>query len=123
MRKNIIRKYLLITGGTISFSIGIVGIMIPLLPTTPFLLLSSYCYIKSSRKLYDFITTHKIFGKYISNYIEHKGIDKKSMIISIAFLWLTLGVSIILLRHNHLRGLLVLVGIFVSIHILKLKRI
>lgn len=108
---------------TISFILGVIGIILPILPTTPFLLLSSYCYIKSSNKLYDLLINNKIFGKYISNYIEYKSIDKKSKMISTLFLWLTIGISFFLMENLYIKILLLIVSISVSIHILKLKTI
>lgn len=55
-----LKKYLLIIMGTISLILGTVGIFIPILPTTPFLLLASYCYIRSSKKLYNWLINHKV---------------------------------------------------------------
>lgn len=116
-----IKKYLLIMLGTISLVLGFIGIFLPILPTTPFLLLSAFCYIRSSEKLYNWLINHKIFGKYIYNYMTYKAIPKKTKIIAISSLWATLTVSIISMDNLHIRIFLILVGIGVSIHLLKLK--
>jgi uncharacterized membrane protein YbaN (DUF454 family) len=116
-----IKKYLLIMLGTISLVLGFIGIFLPILPTTPFLLLSAFCYIRSSEKLYNWLINHKIFGKYIYNYMTYKAIPKKTKIIAISSLWATLTVSIIFMDNLHIRIFLILVGIGVSIHLLKLK--
>lgn len=66
------RKYFLIAAGFLSLGTGIIGIFIPVLPTTPFLLLAATCFIKSSKKLYQWLIDHRVFGKYIENYIKYR---------------------------------------------------
>ncbi len=118
-----IKKCLLIIIGTISLILGITGLFLPVLPTTPFLLLTSFCYMRSSQKLYRWLMTRKIIGAYIFNYITYKAILKSTKMFSIIFLWITLIVSMILIGHWHVRVVLILVGIGVSIHLLMLKTI
>jgi uncharacterized membrane protein YbaN (DUF454 family) len=115
-----IKKYLLIIIGTISMILGTIGIFIPILPTTPFMLLASFCYIRSSNRLYNWLINHKLFGKYIYDYLEHKSVKKSAKITAITFLWLSLGISIYLIN-NYIRFLLIFIGIAVSIHIIRLK--
>lgn len=114
-------KYLLTIAGTISLVLGIIGIFAPILPTTPFLLLSAVCYMRSSNRLYNWLIKHKVFGVYISNYIKYKAIRKNIRIIALAFLWLSLGLSIYIIDSIHFRILLFAVGIGVSIHLCLLK--
>ncbi len=109
--------------GLISLVVGIIGAFIPLLPTTPFLLLSSYCFLRSSRRLYNWLIHHRIFGNYIYNYLTYKAIPISTKIGSMITLWLTLMISMHLLPGIHLRLLLLIVGICVSIHVLTLKSI
>jgi hypothetical protein len=120
---NKIKKCLFIIVGTISLMLGITGLFIPVLPTTPFLLLSSFCYMKSSKKLYHWLMTRKVIGTYLSNYITYKAVPKNTKIFSIIFLWITLSISMILIHHWYVRVFLILVGIGVSIHLLTLKTI
>ena len=87
-------KGALVVIGTFSLALGIVGIFIPLLPTTPFLLLAAYCYARSSKKLYTWLMNNKWFGSYIRHYYEGKGIPLRVKLLSISFLWLTIGFSI-----------------------------
>ena len=73
----IVKKYLLILLGTIAFFLGIIGLFLPILPTTPFLLLASYCYLRSSKKLYRWMINRKVIGKYIYSYLNYRAVDKK----------------------------------------------
>ncbi len=116
-----VKKYLLISTGTISLSFGILGIFIPILPTTPFLLLSSFCYIRSSKRLYNWLINHRIFGHLIYNYLTYRAVERNAKIVSIVFLWVALLSSILLLSNIYIRIFLLVVGIGVSIHLLTLK--
>ncbi len=116
-----IKKYLLIILGTISLILGAIGIFIPVLPTTPFLLLTSYCYIRSSKRLYNWLINHKVFGKYIYDYLVHKAVKKSAKITAISILWISLGISMYIIQNIHLTFLLIFIGIAVTIHILYLK--
>ena len=116
-----VKKNLLILLGTLSLVLGVIGIFLPVLPTTPFLLLSSFCYLRSSDKLYNWLIHRKVLGAYIYNYLTYKAVTKATKIVSLVFLWLTLALSIILIHLWYLQALLVVVGIGVSIHLLTLK--
>ena len=112
-------RWLLLTAGTLSLGIGIVGIFLPLLPTTPFVLLAAILYARSSKRFYHWLLYNKLFGRYIRNYLSGKGIPLHTKIVSIAFLWITLGTSaIFFISMLFIRIILLLVGIGVSIHIL-----
>ncbi len=115
------KKYLLIFAGSISLLLGLIGIFLPLLPTTPFLLLSSFCYMRSSKTLYNWLINHKIFGEYIYNYITYGAVSKNTKIGTLMFLWVTLSLSIFIMRNIFIGVLLIIVGISVTIHILMLK--
>lgn len=90
-----IKKAFLIIAGSISLGLGVIGIVLPLLPTTPFLLLSAACYVRSSDKLYQWLITNKYVGPYILNYREGKGIPLKAKIIGVSLLWLSMLYTII----------------------------
>jgi len=105
-----------------SLSIGIVGIFIPLLPTTPFLLLSAICFLKSSKSLYNWIINHKVFGNYIKNYIQYRAVSKMTKVFSILFLWAAITCSIVFFTNIlWIRILLFLVAISVTTHLLSLR--
>jgi uncharacterized membrane protein YbaN (DUF454 family) len=116
-----VKKYLLIMAGSISLALGIIGIMIPVLPTTPFLLLASFCYLRSSKRLYHWMLNNRVFGSYVYNYLTYRAIKRSVKVVSLMLLWITLAVSIALVSNIYLRIFLVAVGIGVSIHVLSLK--
>jgi len=118
-----IKKNLLVAAGTLSLTVGVVGIFLPLLPTTPLLLLAAYCYLRSSRKLYDKLMNSKRLGPYISSYLEKKAVARRVKFSALAFLWVSLTISIILAGNLYVRLILILVGIVVSMHISSLKTI
>ena len=120
---NRIKKCLLVIIGTISLILGITGLFLPVLPTTPFLLLASFCYLRSSQRLYRWLMTRKVIGAYIYNYITYKAVLKSTKVFSIIFLWVTLVTSMLLIDNWYVRAFLILVGIGVSIHLLLLKTI
>jgi hypothetical protein len=86
-----IAKTLLIACGTLCVGLALLGLLLPVLPTTPFLLLAAFCYARSSRRFYDWLVTNRWFGDYIRNYREGRGISLRQKVISISLLWLTIG--------------------------------
>ena len=90
-----LKRRLLIAAGTISAAIGIVGIFVPLLPTTPFLLLAAACYLRSSQKFYGWLLNNRFIGAYLRNYLQGKGMPRKIKIITVLLLWVTITCSII----------------------------
>jgi uncharacterized membrane protein YbaN (DUF454 family) len=108
--------------GSILVGVGVVAIFVPLLPTVPVLLLASACYLKGSPKLYDWLMNHKALGQYIREYREGKGVSPKVKRHSITLLWVSMGISIVfLVQSAALRLLLVLIGVAVTVHILRMK--
>ena len=115
-------RYLLLISGTIFLFLGIIGIIIPLLPTTPFLLLSAACYARSSTKFYHWLLHNKWFGKYIKYYYEGRGIPLEIKFFTILLLWCTILISIFLFIDLFwVKNILLLIAILVSIHILLIK--
>jgi uncharacterized membrane protein YbaN (DUF454 family) len=108
-------------GGSLSLTFGIAGVFIPVLPTTPFLLLASFCYLRSSERMYNWIINHRVFGAYIYSYMTYKAIPKKTKVGTLIFLWSTLIASMMLAASWHVRILLIVVGIGVTIHLMMLK--
>ncbi len=88
-----LKNTILIVIGSVAVGLGVAGIFLPLLPTTPFLLLAAACYAKSSERFYRWLLSHKWFGSYIRNYREGRGIPLVTKIVTIALLWLTIGCS------------------------------
>jgi uncharacterized membrane protein YbaN (DUF454 family) len=86
LKKNRIVRALYMTGGTVSLALGIIGIFLPGLPTTPFVLLSAALYAKSSEKLYNWLLNNKFLGPRIKNYQLQKGVPLKGKYKIIAFM-------------------------------------
>lgn len=115
-------KGILIVSGTFFLILGIIGIFIPLLPTTPFLLLAAACYARGSKKFYNWLINNKWLGEYIKNYQEGRGIPLTVKILSITLLWVTITFSTIIIVSNFLlRIILIIIAIGVTIHILTIK--
>ncbi len=119
---NNLKRNILIIAGFICVGLGILGMFLPVLPTTPFLLLAAAAFAKSSDKAYHWLMTNKWFGSYISNYREGKGIPLHVKITSITFLWLTILTSAIFFVDNlYIKILLILIAIGVTTHIVSVK--
>lgn len=117
-----IKKVILIILGSTTLVIGGVGIVIPILPTTPFVLCAAGCFSASSPKLYYRLKETRYFGEYINNYKEKTGISNKARYTGVAFLWVTLIISALIFRHMHVWIILGIVGVAVTIHILTIRR-
>jgi uncharacterized membrane protein YbaN (DUF454 family) len=117
-------RWLLMISGTICAIIGLVGAFIPVLPTTPFLLLAALCYMRSSRRMYNKLVSNPIFGKPLRWYYEGRGVSAKVKIIAIIFLWFSLSASAILLIPANMwwaRLVFLVIAIGVTIHIIYIK--
>jgi hypothetical protein len=108
--------------GSIAVIIGVIGIVVPLLPTTPFLLLAAVCYGRSSRRLYRWLITNKWCGTYIRRYREGEGVSVKIKALTITLLWLTILFSFFCVVSSTLvRILLLVIAGGVTLHILLLR--
>jgi uncharacterized membrane protein YbaN (DUF454 family) len=116
-------KLLFITLGLVSLGLGIVGIFLPLLPTTPFLLLSAYLFARSSQRWYHWLLNHHVFGAFIRSYREDKAIPLKMKIIALTLLWITMSFSIFWVLNGKLwlQLLLASIAVGVSIFLMSLK--
>jgi len=105
-------KPILILIGSVFLGIGFIGIIVPGLPTTPFLLLAAGCYVRSSDRLYSWLLGHKLFGKYIYNFRETRSIPLRSKIISIIVMWIMIGLSVyIFIKIIPVKIIVVILGI------------
>lgn len=121
LKLNLVKKCFYFILGSVALTFGIIGVFLPVLPTTPFLLLAAFCYLRCSKRMYDWLIHHKIFGRYIYCYLTYKAIPKKTKITAIIFLWSSLIISMILIASLHIRIFLMVVGIGVSVHLMMLK--
>lgn len=101
--------------------LGVIGIVIPVFPTTPFVILSAGCFTQGSPKLHNWLRNSKFFGEYIENYQNKKGIRKSTKIFSIIFLWFMIILSILMNRQIYVDILLFTIAILVTIHIVMLR--
>ncbi len=117
-----LKKGLLISAGTFFTATGIIGIFVPILPTTPFLLLAAACYLRSSQRFYNWLLGNRFFGAYVRNYLQGRGMPRKVKIATIFLLWLTISCSIIIaVQVLVVRVILLIIAIGVTVHILLIK--
>ena len=115
-------KYILIILGSLSLALGIIGIFLPLLPTTPLLLLSAALYVRSSEKMYHWLIHHKYLGNYIQNFREHRAIPLRAKIISVSMVWISLiYCSITISELLWIKALFLILASGITWHILSYK--
>lgn len=114
-------KILLNVIGTIAVILAILGVFLPLLPTTPFLLLASACYVRGSERLHRWLLNNRLFGEYLSNIENKRGMPRRGKIITLVVLWVSMGYSIYLVKPLFLKGMLVAIGAGVTVLILRMK--
>lgn len=101
---------------------GIIGIFLPLMPTTIFFILAAASFARSSEKFYNWLINHPKFGKFIKDYREKRGMPLKSKIIAISMLLLTIGSSAYFFTNSFLiRIILLVIALSVSLYIVSLK--
>lgn len=115
------KNFLLIIIGSLAVALGVLGMFLPILPTTPLLLLAAACYIRASDKLYQWLIKNKYLGSYIKNYRENKGMAKKDKVVTIGTLWIGISISTFILPIQWIRILLVVIALLVSRYIFSLK--
>ena len=115
-----IKKGLFVVAGTIFLSLGCIGIVLPVLPTTPFLLLSAGCYYRGSERMHHWMLNNKWFGSYIRNYKEGKGLPFKTKIFTLAILWIVIICSALLIVNFIVQVVLFAVAVGVSLHLITL---
>lgn len=119
--KSFTKRILLFISGFFSMSLGILGIFLPLLPTTPFLLIAAYCFVRSSPKMYNRLLNNRLFGREFKSYLLTRAVSLKIKVWTIVILWLTILTSMYFISIIYVRGILLVVAVSVSIHIYKLK--
>lgn len=119
-----LRKWLLMSAGVLAIGLAVVGIFIPILPTTPFLLLAAGCFMRSSEQLYAWLIHHKWFGDYIRHYREYRAIPLQAKAIALGLLWAVIGATIIFaVTLWWVRALLVIVAVGVTLHLIHIKNL
>lgn len=115
---------MLVAGGTLSVALGVLGMFLPLLPTTPFLLLAAYCYARSSKKFHHWLMTNRWCGEYLRNYQEGRSITLKHKILTISLLWLSMSYSaIVVVSQWWVKVILFLIAAGVTVHLVRMKTV
>ena len=117
-----ITRFLLVAGGTLCVVIGIVGIFLPLLPTTPFLLSAAFLYSRSSERFHGWLLGNRWFGGYIRRYREHHSMTGRHKVFTLTLLWVVIGLSAaFVVAEWWARLLLASVAVGVTVHLLRLR--
>lgn len=115
------RKPLYIVLGAVCTLLGAIGIFVPVLPTTPFLLAASWLFLKSSRRLHLALLRQRVLGAYLYRYSAYHGVSRRTKINALILLWTSLAVSIAAVGALWVRVLLSAVGLGVTMHLLHLR--
>lgn len=114
-------KILLNVIGCIAVVLAVLGVFLPLLPTTPFLLLASACFVRSSDRMHRWLRNHPIFGEYLRNFEDKRALPLRAKVVSLVLLWPSMIYSIYLVKPVLLRGMLLAIAVGVTIMILRMK--
>ncbi|HRU38310.1 MAG TPA: YbaN family protein [Candidatus Goldiibacteriota bacterium] len=115
-------KWLMVSAGMLCVGLGTLGILLPVLPTTPFLLLAAFLFARSSEKFHSWLLTNRMFGKYLKNYMEKKSIPLGIKIYALSFLWASIIIVIFFfIKLLPVKIALFLIASLVTWHILSVK--
>lgn len=119
-----VKHLLFIILGTLFLGIGCIGLIRPILPTTPFLILAAACYVRGADRIYGWMMRNRLFGEFIKNYLEGKGIKSMQKVITLVFLWVMIIFTTVYMIENMIRRIfLLIIDLTVSVHILKLPTV
>jgi uncharacterized membrane protein YbaN (DUF454 family) len=114
-------RYALLAIGWLSVVLGVIGIFVPVLPTTPFLLLAAACFVRSSRRFYLWLVNHRHLGPWIRDYLEGNGIPLKGKVYALGLMWASIGLSCYLVPLVWARAFMLTSAVLVSLYILRQK--
>lgn len=113
-------RHLLFVAGWISVALGVLGIFLPLLPTTPFMLLAAACFARSSPRFYRWITSHPKFGPIIADYLAGRGLPRRARRLALLMLWAGVGLGSYSVGLWWARLAMLLTAVLVSLYLLRL---
>jgi len=117
-----LKRRVFVIAGTSALVLGVVGIIFPVLPTTPFLLLAAICYMRGSQRLYNALLRNRFVGNYVRNYLEGRGMSLTNKIWTISFLWIAILCTAFLVTESLvIRIILAVVLLGVTVHILLIR--
>ncbi len=105
----------------IAVALAVLGLFLPVLPTTPFLLLASACYARGSQRMHRWLQQNRLFGQTLRNYENHKAIPLRAKIVALCMLWGSLSFSVYTLEALALKVMLLAIGAGVTIFLLRMK--
>jgi uncharacterized membrane protein YbaN (DUF454 family) len=117
-----LRRIVLLVVGALSLATGVIGMFIPVLPTTCFLLLAAWCFGRSSPRLHRWMHTNRWFGEYLSDYREGRGIPWRIKVGSLSVMWATIGLSVVFAVSSiWIRAGLLFIATAVTVHVIGLR--
>ncbi|MCY1399706.1 Inner membrane protein YbaN [compost metagenome] len=114
-------RYVLLSIGWLSVALGVLGIFLPVLPTTPFLLLAAACFARSSPRVYHWLVNHPRLGPWIVHYLNGEGIPVKGKVYAIGLMWLSISLSCYLVPLVWARAFMLTSAVLVTVYILRQK--
>ncbi|WP_405118504.1 YbaN family protein [Pseudomonas leptonychotis] len=121
LQRNPAIRYALLAIGWLSVVLGVIGIFLPVLPTTPFLLLAAACFMRSSKRFYLWLINHRRLGPWIVDYLDGQGIPLKGKVYAISLMWLSISLSCYLVPLFWARAFMLTSAVLVSLYILRQK--
>lgn len=118
LHRNRVVRHAYFAGGVVSLALGLIGVFLPVLPTTPFILLAAACFVRSSARFYNWLLNHRLFGSSIRNWRRTGAIPLKAKILAITLIALTIGSSIaFVIPLWPVKLLLAVIGVSVSVYL------
>jgi len=115
-------KVVLIACGSLAVALGVIGIFVPLMPTTVFLLLAAACYARSSDRFYRKLVDSRWLGSYIRSSREGRGMSRRHKVSTLALLWIGIGASAIWsVEVWWARAILLVIAVSVTVHVARIK--
>ena len=119
--RNRVWRYVLFACGCLSVVLGVIGIFLPVLPTTPFLLLAAACFARSSQRFYLWLVLHPRLGPWVRDDLEGQGIPRKGKVWTLILMWSSISFSIWIVPLLWVRVFMLISAVCVTIYILKQK--
>lgn len=117
-----LKRAVFLVAGSLFLVAGLVGIAVPVLPTTPFLILAALCYARSSARCYRWLLTNRLFGRHLSDYLRGRGVSWRVKAATLGFLWVVIALSaVFFVGQLWLRVLLFVIATGVTVHIVLIK--
>ena len=116
------KRVMLLVAGSLFLLAGAIGVVLPVLPTTPFLILAAFCFARSSSRCYRWLVSNRVFGRYLNDYLCGRGIPWGVKALALSFLWVVISVTAaVFVERLWLRVLLFVVAVGVTGHVLLIK--